>query len=98
MGSSNQGRCRFYCNRSVRRICCVPEYGGSLMKLKAKSRIHVEDPIWCDQCQVRIAPYEQAVLRGTKTLHERCSKRTDSEAPSMMNEPRIPQITPIQFA
>src|SRR5262245_42823700 len=95
MGSRNQGRRRFHCDRSVRGICCLSEYGGSLMKYKPRSRMHVEDPVWCDQCQVRIAPYEQAVMRGTKTLHERCSKRTDSEAPSMMNEPRIAQITPV---
>jgi hypothetical protein len=52
------------------------------MKLKPKSRTHVEDPVWCDQCQVRIAPYEQAVSRGTRTLHERCAKRNDPEPPS----------------
>ena len=29
-------------------------------------------PIWCDHCQVRIAPYEAADIVDGKTLHKHC--------------------------
>jgi hypothetical protein len=31
-----------------------------------------ENPIWCDHCRVRIAPYEEIAIAGAKAFHAHC--------------------------
>ena len=35
-------------------------------------RTQTENPIWCDHCRLRIAPYEQIAKAGTKAFHAHC--------------------------
>ena len=44
---------------------------------KLPARLRTEQPVWCDECRVRIAPYEVAVVTGNRALHIRCSRRLD---------------------
>jgi hypothetical protein len=41
------------------------------------TRLRTEQPVWCDECRVRIAPYEVAVVIGNRALHVRCSRRLE---------------------
>jgi hypothetical protein len=38
----------------------------------ANKRSRIEEPIWCDHCRVRIAPYEEAATAGRKAFHKHC--------------------------
>jgi hypothetical protein len=39
------------------------------------NRSRIEEPLWCDHCRVRIAPYEQAAGAGTKAFHADCFRK-----------------------
>jgi len=48
------------------------------MKQTSKTnRSRIEEPLWCDHCRVRIAPYEKAVSAGTKTFHADCFRKQE---------------------
>jgi hypothetical protein len=34
-----------------------------------------EHPVWCDECYIRIAPYDKHVVVGRKLYHPRCYSR-----------------------
>ena len=44
---------------------------------KRQSRSAGELPAWCDDCRVRIAPYEDFVTRDRKTFHRRCFRKSE---------------------
>ena len=39
------------------------------------NRSRIEEPLWCDHCRVRIAPYEKATRAETKTFHADCFRK-----------------------
>jgi hypothetical protein len=41
------------------------------------NRSRIEEPLWCDHCRVRIAPYEKAESAGTKTFHAGCFRKQE---------------------
>jgi hypothetical protein len=41
-----------------------------------KNSAKTEDPVWCDECRVRIAPYEAVVADGVHRLHQHCFRKT----------------------
>jgi len=44
---------------------------------KRQSRSAGELPAWCDDCHLRIAPYEDFVTRDRKTFHRRCFRKSE---------------------
>jgi hypothetical protein len=40
-------------------------------------RSRIENPVWCDHCRVRIAPYEEIAVTGTKAFHARCVQKEE---------------------
>jgi hypothetical protein len=45
--------------------------------VKRQSRSTGELPAWCDDCRVRIAPYEDFVTRDRKAFHRRCFRKSE---------------------
>jgi hypothetical protein len=41
------------------------------------NRSRIEEPLWCDHCRVRVAPYERAVTARTKTFHADCFRKRE---------------------
>ena len=39
---------------------------------------HLKEPIWCDFCRLRIAPYEKAAISGAKAFHSRCFPKSQT--------------------
>jgi len=43
------------------------------MKAKVSNKCsRIEEPVWCDHCHLRVAPYEESVTAGTKIFHTHC--------------------------
>ena len=49
-----------------------------MKQVRNKKRRPVENPIWCDHCRVRIAPYEEVATAGTKAFHIRCFRKEET--------------------
>jgi hypothetical protein len=47
----------------------------------ASKRSRLEEPIWCDHCRVRIAPYEEAAIAGKKAFHKHCFEKEEIKKP-----------------
>ena len=43
----------------------------------ADKRSRTEEPVWCEHCRVRIAPYEEAAIDGTKAFHTHCFRKQE---------------------
>ena len=43
----------------------------------ADKRSRTDEPVWCEHCRVRIAPYEEAAVAGTKAFHIRCFRKEE---------------------
>src|SRR5437870_4472791 len=61
---------------------------GGPMKGKGSNKCSVlEEPVWCDHCRVRIAPYEETVTVGGKSFHKHCfSKAHKSSVTEVSSE------------
>jgi hypothetical protein len=46
---------------------------------RLKNRAKAEEPVWCDICRVRIAPYEGVVARATRRFHQHCFRKVELE-------------------
>jgi hypothetical protein len=46
-----------------------------MKNMKSTLKIQLEDPVWCDGCRIRIAPYDQHVVVGQKLYHRGCYSR-----------------------
>ena len=44
---------------------------------RPKNRAKTDDPVWCDACRVRIAPYEAVVAKETQRFHQHCFRKTE---------------------
>ncbi len=50
------------------------------MKHKVSSKCSpVEEPVWCDRCRLRIAPYEETVTAGAKAFHKHCFGKAERD-------------------
>jgi hypothetical protein len=58
------------------------------MKRKEISeRSRIENPVWCDHCRVRIAPYEEIAIAGVQAFHARCVQKEEVKSnPSPIDE------------
>ena len=57
-----------------------------MKRAQAKKHRPVEKPVWCDHCRVRIAPYEEVAITGTKAFHASCFQK---EEPAKSKSGRI---------
>lgn len=52
------------------------------MKQKRISkRSRIENPVWCDHCRIRIAPYEEIEIAGKKAFHRHCFDKVEMKKP-----------------
>jgi hypothetical protein len=52
--------------------------GGQMNRRGANKRLRTEEPVWCDHCRVRIAPYEEATIAGAKAFHKHCFQKEET--------------------
>ena len=45
------------------------------MNEKGSDKRGLEEPVWCDHCRIRIAPYEQTVTADAKSFHKHCLRK-----------------------
>jgi hypothetical protein len=59
------------------------------------NRSRIEEPLWCDHCRVRIAPYEKAATAGTKAFHADCFRKLGLKESSQgpFDEPGLTMAT-----
>ena len=50
------------------------------MKQSQKTRATEQPQMWCDDCCVRIAPYEDFVTHNKRTLHRHCVEKAKRRA------------------
>jgi len=42
-----------------------------------KKALRSEAPVWCEQCRLRIAPYEEAAIDGSQAFHKHCFQKVE---------------------
>lgn len=50
------------------------------MKQDQKNRAAVQPQTWCEDCRVRIAPYEDFVTHNKRMLHRQCFQKAKQRA------------------
>jgi hypothetical protein len=40
-------------------------------------RLQTEEPVWCDHCQLRIAPYEDMRIASARAFHKHCFRKAE---------------------
>ena len=43
----------------------------------ADKRSRTEEPVWCEHCRVRIAPYEEAAIADSRAFHKNCFRKAE---------------------
>jgi hypothetical protein len=43
----------------------------------ARRRSYDEQPVWCDECRVRSAPYEEAAINEELKFHLMCYRKSE---------------------
>jgi hypothetical protein len=58
------------------------------MKTKAAVKVKVESPgpaaefkVWCEECCIRIAPFDERIVSKGKTYHARCYAKLEPATP-----------------
>src|SRR5438034_11839227 len=55
------------------------EPGGPMKKKGSNKCSELEEPVWCDHCRVRIAPYEETLTAGAKSFHKHCFSKAERD-------------------
>jgi hypothetical protein len=46
-----------------------------MKQVRNNKRERIENPVWCDHCRVRIAPYEKIATTDSKSFHVHCFQK-----------------------